>query len=67
MGQRNSSGKPKLDPEEQVAFLRDKGVAFERMGEADAMRYLSRESYIFSAYAYRTLFPKRVGGAHDGE
>lgn len=27
----------------------------------------SRESYLFAAYAYRTLFPKRVGGAHDGE
>ena len=67
MDQRNSSGKPKLDPEEQVTFLRSKGVAFERMGEADAMRYLSRESYLFATYAYRTLFPRRVGGAHDGE
>ena len=67
MGQRNKGGKPKLEPEEQIAFLRGKGVTFERMDEADAMRYLSRESYLFSAYAYRTLFPKRVGGAHDGE
>lgn len=31
------------------------------------MRYLSRESYLFATYAYRTLFPRRVGGAHDGE
>lgn len=67
MEQQNEGGKPKLDPEGQIAFLRGKGVAFERMGEADAMRYLSRESYLFSAYAYRTLFPRRVGGAHDGE
>jgi hypothetical protein len=37
------------------------------MGEGDAMRYLSRESYLFAAYAYRTLFPKRVDGARDGE
>ena len=67
MDQQNKGGKPKLDPEGQTAFLRGKGVAFDRMGEADAMRYLSRESYLFAAYAYRTLFPKRVGGAHDGE
>lgn len=67
MGQQDKGGKPKLEPEGQVAFLRSKGVAFERMGEADAMRYLSRESYLFATYAYRTLFPRRVGGAHDGE
>ena len=67
MDQQNKDGKPKLDPEGQIAFLRGKGVTFERMDEADAMRYLSRESYLFSAYAYRTLFPRRVGGAHDGE
>ena len=67
MGQQNKDGKPKLDPEGQIAFLRGKGVTFERMDEADAMHYLSRESYLFSAYAYRTLFPKRVGGTHDGE
>lgn len=67
MEQQDKGRKPKLDPEGQVAFLRGKGVTFERMGEADAMHYLSRESYLFSAYAYRTLFPKRVGGAHDGE
>ncbi len=67
MDQQNKDGKPKLDPEGQIAFLRGKGVTFERMDEADAMHYLSRESYLFSAYAYRTLFPKRVGGTHDGE
>lgn len=67
MDQQNKGGKPKLDPEGQIAFLRGKGVTFERMGEADAMRYLSRESYLFATYAYRTLFPRRVGGAHDGE
>lgn len=67
MDQQNKDGKPKLDPEGQIAFLRGKWVTFERMDEADAMHYLSRESYLFSAYAYRTLFPKRVGGTHDGE
>lgn len=67
MEQQNKGGKPKLNPEGQIVFLRGKGVAFERMGEADAMRYLSRESYLFATYAYRTLFPRRVGGAHDGE
>lgn len=67
MEQQNKGRKPKLEPEGQIAFLRGKGVTFERMGEADAMRYLSRESYLFATYAYRTLFPRRVGGVHDGE
>ncbi len=60
-------GKPKLAPEKQVAFLRGRGVSFDRMGEGEAMRYLSTESFLFSTYAYRALFPKRVGGPHDGE
>lgn len=59
--------KLKLTPEGQVAFLRGRGVTFSRANEAEAVRYLSRESYLFATYAYRTLFPKRVGGAHDGE
>lgn len=67
MDQQNKGRKSKLDPERQIAFLRGKGVAFERMGEDAAMLYLSRESYLFAVYAYRTLFPRRVGGAHDGE
>lgn len=66
MGQRKVN-KTKLTPKGQIAFLRSKGVRFERAGETEAMRYLSRESYLFSTYVYRTLFPKRIGGAHDGE
>ena len=59
--------KPKLTPEEQIAFLRRRGVSFNRRGEGGAMRYLSTESFLFATYAYRSLFPKRIGGAHDGE
>lgn len=59
--------KPKLTPEEQIAFLKGRGITFERMDEGGAMRYLSTESFLFATYAYRSLFPKRIGGAHDGE
>lgn len=59
--------KPKLTPEEQIAFLKGRGITFERMDEGEAMRYLSTESFLFATYAYRSLFPKRIGGAHDGE
>ena len=59
--------KPKLTPQEQIAFLKSKGVTFRRASEIDAMKYLSGESYLFAAYTYRTLFPKRIGGAHNGE
>ena len=59
--------KPKLTPQEQIAFLKSKGVTFRRASEIDAMKYLSGESYLFAAYTYRTLFPRRIGGSHNGE
>ncbi|WP_168163989.1 hypothetical protein [Olsenella sp. HMSC062G07] len=48
--------KSKLTPRRQIAFLRGKGMTFERASEVKTMRYISRESYLFAACAYRALF-----------
>lgn len=62
-----SSRKPKLTVEEQIEHLRSKGVAFELCDEAEAARILSEQDHYFRLAAYRVLFPKRIGGEHDGE
>lgn len=59
--------KPKLTVEEQIEHLKSKGVTFDLCDEGDAMRILSEQDHYFRLAAYRVLFPKRVGGAHDGE
>ena len=59
--------KPKLTVEEQIEHLKSKGVTFDLCDEDEAMRILSEQDHYFRLAAYRVLFPKRVGGAHDGE
>lgn len=59
--------KPKLTVEEQIEHLKSKGVTFDLCGEGEAMRILSEQDHYFRLAAYRVLFPKRIGGAHDGE
>ena len=59
--------KPKLTVEEQIEHLKSKGVAFELCDEKEAARILSEQDHYFRLAAYRVLFPKRIGGAHDGE
>ena len=59
--------KPKLTVEEQIEHLKSKGVTFELCDENEAARILAKQDHYFRLAAYRVLFPKRVGGAHDGE
>ena len=47
--------------------LKQKGVSFELCAEAEAARILAGQDHYFRLAAYRVLFPKKVGGAHDGE
>lgn len=61
------SRKPKLTIEEQIEHLKSKGVTFELCDEEEATRILSEQDHYFRLAAYRVLFPKRIGGAHDGE
>lgn len=59
--------KPMLTAPELVDHLKSKGIKFELMSEDEARLYLAEKSYYFKAASYRRLFPKYVGGKHDGE
>lgn len=56
-----------LSTEGQIAHLKARGVAFELCDEQEALEYLRANTYYYKLAAYRVLFPKKVGGAHDGE
>lgn len=59
--------KPKLEPDRQIAYLKEKGVSFTITSEAEALRYLAEKNTYFKLTSYRKLFPIRRGGPHDGE
>lgn len=59
--------KPKLTVDEQIEHLKSKGVTFDLCDEEKAARILSEQDHYFRLAAYRVLFPKRIGGKHDGE
>ncbi len=63
----DAKSKPKLSVEEQIKHLNSKGVTFSLCGERNATRILSEKDHYFRLAAYRVLFPKRIGGVHDGE
>ena len=56
-----------LTTEQQIAHMKSKGITFRFVSEADAAAHLRTKCQFFRIYAYRKLFPKRVGGPHDGE
>ena len=64
---RMSELKPMLTAPELVEHLKSKGVKFELVDEDEARRFLAEKSYFFKAASYRRLFPKYVGGEHDGK
>ena len=45
--------KPWLSPVEQVQCLKEKGIAFDLMTEAEAERYLAANSNYFRVASYR--------------
>ncbi len=59
--------KEKLTIPEQIEHLKNKGVTFTNCTEDRAATYLADDNYYFRVTAYRSLFEKRKGGAHDGE
>lgn len=56
-----------LSPNDLVERLKQKGVTFELCSEKDAADYLARSNNYLRAASYRKLYPKKVGGPHDGE
>ena len=62
-----TSPKPLLTVEQQIAHMKSKGIAFDLCTEADAAAYLRTKCQFFRIYAYRKLFDKHVGGERDGQ
>lgn len=59
--------KPMLTDEQQIAHMKSKGITFDLVSEEDAAAHLRTKCQFFRIYAYRKLFPKYVGGPHDGK
>lgn len=59
--------KPLLTVEQQIAHMKSRGIAFELVSEADAAEHLRSKCQFFRIYAYRKLFPKHIGGKHNGK
>lgn len=59
--------KPMLTVEQQIAHMKSKGIAFKLVSEEEAAAHLREKCQFFRIYAYRKLFPKRIGGPREGE
>ena len=56
-----------LSMEEQINYLKTKGVGFSLMSENAAREYLARENNYFRVTAYRKNYPKHPAGARKGQ
>lgn len=65
--QRASRLRPKLTAEQQVTHLKEKGVTFAGVGEAEAADYLANTSSYTHSACYRKLYPFRTAGERAGE
>jgi hypothetical protein len=52
--------------DDQLLFLKSKGVTFSCLDGTCARHVLSHERTLTQLYAYRTLFERRTGGTRDG-
>lgn len=59
--------KPMLTIAQQIDHFQARGITFDHCSEEEAAQYLRTHTYYYKIAAYRSLFPKRIGGAHDGE
>lgn len=66
-GVHEASGlKPMLTPDEQVKFLKKKGISFNRCSEEAATGILNRRGTFLHITAFRKLFQRYQGGFDDG-
>lgn len=63
----NPIDKPMLTPTQQVEHMKSKGILFDIMSEAEAIKYLTENNNYFKLRAYRKNFDKYVGGKNDGK
>ena len=59
--------KPLLTVEQQIAHMKSRGITFDLCSEEDAAAYLRDANNYLRAASYRKLYPRKVGGKHDGE
>lgn len=59
--------KPILTVKEQVKHLKEKGVLFNIMSEAEAEQYLINQSNYFKVTAYRKNYAKHPAGVNEGK
>lgn len=62
-----SHQKPLLTVEQQIDYMKSKGIMFKLCSEEDAAEHLRTKCQFFRIYAYRELFDRRVGGPRDGQ
>lgn len=62
-----STNKPILTAKEQVEHLKQKGVQFNIMSEAEAEQYLINQSNYFKVAAYRKNYAKHPAGVNEGK
>lgn len=63
----SNNNKPILTAADQVRHLKEKGVKFNVMSEADAEHYLTYQSNYFKLAAYRKNWQKYLAGANTGK
>lgn len=52
--------KPKLNYEDQIKHLKEKGITFNEMSEEEALDYLEKNNYLFKLSSYRKNYPKDI-------
>ena len=46
------ANRPKLTIEDQVAYMKNKGITFDHCSEKDAVRFLQESTYFFKVKAF---------------
>lgn len=59
--------KPKLNIEQQIGRLSEKGIKFNLISKEEAIKYLTDNNNYFKLTAYRKTFPKHCNGENSGK
>lgn len=59
--------KPKLNIEQQIERLSEKGIKFDLISKEEAIKYLTDNNNYFKLTAYRKTFPKHCSGENWGK
>ena len=65
--ERFEMGKPKLNVEQQIQRLQEKGIKFELYSQEDGMDYLTNNNYYYKLTSFRKNFRKHPDGVNKGK